>query len=128
MKDLIRMNQLAGIITEGQAKKIMAILNEAEDGGENDKITLSFESSSKSLPWNNIEQAFKTSGLTGEEFFAGAEDEFREKFENKPVSREEYYNFFTNLPSASGKDDLYSMVNWISFTNPKLAGELYGMI
>ena len=28
MKDLIRMNQLAGIITEGQAKKIMAILNE----------------------------------------------------------------------------------------------------
>ena len=31
MKDLIRMNQLAGIITEGQAKKMMAILNEAED-------------------------------------------------------------------------------------------------
>ena len=31
MKDIIRMNQLAGIITEGQAKKMMAILNEAED-------------------------------------------------------------------------------------------------
>jgi histidinol phosphatase-like PHP family hydrolase len=29
MKDLIRMNQLAGIITEGQAKKMMAILNES---------------------------------------------------------------------------------------------------
>jgi hypothetical protein len=28
MKDLIRMNQLAGIITEGQAKKMMEILNE----------------------------------------------------------------------------------------------------
>jgi hypothetical protein len=28
MKDIIRMNQLAGIITEGQAKKIMAVLNE----------------------------------------------------------------------------------------------------
>jgi hypothetical protein len=28
MKDIIRMNQLAGIITEGQARKIMAILNE----------------------------------------------------------------------------------------------------
>jgi hypothetical protein len=128
MKDLIRMNQLAGIITEGQAKKIMAILNEAEDGGENDKITPSFKSSSKSLPWNNIEQAFKKSGLTGEEFFAGAENEFREKFENKPVSREAYYDFFTNLPSASGQDDRYTMVNWISFTNPKLADELYGMI
>jgi hypothetical protein len=30
MKDLIRMNQLAGLITESQAKKMMAVLNEAE--------------------------------------------------------------------------------------------------
>jgi hypothetical protein len=30
MKDIIRMNQLAGIITEGQAKKMMTILNEEE--------------------------------------------------------------------------------------------------
>lgn len=30
MKDIIRMNQLAGIITEGQARKMMAILNENE--------------------------------------------------------------------------------------------------
>jgi hypothetical protein len=29
MKDLIRMNQLAGTITEGQARKMMAVLNEA---------------------------------------------------------------------------------------------------
>ena len=38
MKDLIRMNQLAGIITEGQAKKMMAILNEAEDFKEGDMV------------------------------------------------------------------------------------------
>jgi hypothetical protein len=31
MKDLIRMNQLAGIITEGQANKMMQILNEEND-------------------------------------------------------------------------------------------------
>ena len=30
MKDLIRMNQLAGVITEGQARKMMKILNEDE--------------------------------------------------------------------------------------------------
>ncbi len=30
MKDIIRMNQLAGIITEGQARKMMQILNENE--------------------------------------------------------------------------------------------------
>jgi hypothetical protein len=28
MKDIIRMNQLAGIITEGQAKKMLEVLNE----------------------------------------------------------------------------------------------------
>jgi hypothetical protein len=31
MKDLIRMNQLAGIITESQANKMMQILNEEND-------------------------------------------------------------------------------------------------
>jgi hypothetical protein len=30
MKDIIRMNQLAGILTEGQARKMMQILNENE--------------------------------------------------------------------------------------------------
>jgi hypothetical protein len=30
MKDIIRMNQLAGIITEGQAKKMMEVLGEAD--------------------------------------------------------------------------------------------------
>ena len=32
MKDIIRMNQLAGIITESQAKKMMAVLNEITVG------------------------------------------------------------------------------------------------
>ena len=31
MKDLIRMQQLAGIITEGQARKMMVILNESKN-------------------------------------------------------------------------------------------------
>lgn len=31
MKDIIRMNQLAGLITEGQARKMMAVLNENLD-------------------------------------------------------------------------------------------------
>jgi hypothetical protein len=31
MKDLIRMNQLAGVITEGQARKISEVLNEVEE-------------------------------------------------------------------------------------------------
>lgn len=35
MKEIIRMNQLAGIITEGQARKMMQILNEGQ--GQQDR-------------------------------------------------------------------------------------------
>ena len=38
MKEIIRMNQLAGIITEGQARKIMEILNEDLKVGDKVKI------------------------------------------------------------------------------------------
>jgi hypothetical protein len=42
MKDLIRMNQLAGIITEGQAKKMLAVLNENEDNALSPKMQKQF--------------------------------------------------------------------------------------
>ena len=38
MKEIIRMNQLAGIITEGQARKMIAILNENFKVGDKVKI------------------------------------------------------------------------------------------
>jgi len=42
MKDLIRMNQLAGIITESQARKMMQILNENEDNALSPKMQKQF--------------------------------------------------------------------------------------
>ena len=95
---------------------------------EKSEIELAFDASPDELPWNTIEQTFEESGLTGEEFFAGVEDEFREKFEGKPVNKKEYFEFFINLPTAFGDDDLYTMVNWIDFTNPTLATKLYNTI
>ena len=100
-------------------------LNEDEEESE---IKKAWNASPDELPWNTIEQTFEESGLTGEEFFAGVEDEFREKFEGKPVSKKEYFEFFINLPTAFGDDDLYTMVNWIDFTNPTLATKLYNSI
>ena len=100
-------------------------LNEDEEESE---IKKAWNASPDELPWNTIEQTFEESGLTGEEFFAGVEDEFREKFEGKPVSKKEYFEFFINLPTALGDDDLYTMVNWIDFTNPTLATKLYNTI
>ena len=100
-------------------------LNENEEESE---IKKAWNASPDVLPFETIEQAFEESGLSGEEFFAGVEDEFREKFEGKPVSKKEYFEFFTNLPTALGDDDLYTMVNWIDFTNPTLATKLYNSI
>jgi hypothetical protein len=103
-------------------------LNENLEQAEENAIEVAFQSSSKMVPWNVIEKTYTESGLTGEEFFADVEDEFRSKFENKPVNRDEYYKFFTEQPNVGGQDDLYTMVNWINFTNPKLADKLYNMI
>ena len=100
-------------------------LNENEEESE---IKKAWNASPDVLPFETIEQAFEESGLSGEEFFAGVEDEFREKFEGKPVSKKEYFEFFINLPTALGDDDLYTMVNWIDFTNPTLADKLYNTI
>jgi hypothetical protein len=104
-------------------QKLAGVLNENES-----PIEKAFNASPDELPWNTIEQAFKESGLSGEEFFAGVEDEFREKFEGKPVNKKEYFEFFTNLPTNFGNDDLYTMVNWIDFTDKDLSGKLYNTI
>ena len=38
MKEIIRMNQLAGLITEGQARKMMQVLNEGTESTDNVKL------------------------------------------------------------------------------------------
>ena len=43
MKDIIRINQLAGIITEGQACKMLEILNENEEKEQNDSFEKEFK-------------------------------------------------------------------------------------
>jgi hypothetical protein len=65
MKDIIRMNQLAGIITEGQARKMMQVLNE-EDSPKNKNFTpkegtdiLSFLKSNKQELLNKLATKFE---------------------------------------------------------------------
>ena len=55
MKDLIRMNQLAGIITEGQARKMMQVLNENEEGTD----ILSFLKANKQELLSKIAKEFR---------------------------------------------------------------------
>ena len=49
MKDIIRMNQLAGIITEGQARKMLEVLNKEETLPTRQEIFDDFESMAKDL-------------------------------------------------------------------------------
>ena len=72
MKDIIRMNQLAGLITEGQAKKMIAILNENKKKEQDN----SFEKEFKYLKISP--EKFKTGDL-----FLRAPEEGGEFFDHK---------------------------------------------
>ena len=116
-EDFKRMQYLAGILGE-------SLLNE-EDMYE--EIESAFQKTPNTLPWNVIENTYQESGLSGEEFFTDYEDEFKSQFEGKPVSRDEYYKFYTER-ATGGQDDLFTMINWINFTNPELADQLFSKI
>jgi len=106
-EEISRMQKLAGIIIE----------NEIEG---NDNIQNVYNSSPEIILWNVIEKTYQESGLTGEEFFADFEDEFRNQFEGKPVSKEAYFNFYADR-STGGQDDKYIKANWINLTDNNLA-------
>lgn len=115
LNEIKRMQQLAGLLKE----------NEMMDNNEfQDELQDEFDAAPKVLPWDTIEKAYQESGLTGEEFFADYEDEFRSQFEGKPVGKEAYFKFY-NDRATGGRDDRYTMVNWIGFTNDTLAQKLY---
>ena len=125
-EQFLHMQKLVGLITETQYKQKMQMLNESED--EEDELTLAYTNSPKMLPWDVIEKAYQESGLSGEEFFSGHEVEFINQFGGKPISKEAYFNFYANMPEFGGQDDKYTMVNWIGFSDPELADELYSKI
>jgi hypothetical protein len=114
INEIKRMQQLAGLIKENEMMG-------------NDELQDAFDAAPKVLPWGAIEKVYQESGLTGEEFFADYEDEFRSQFEGKPVSKEAYLNFYADR-ATGGQDDKYTMVNWIGFTNDALAQKLYNQI
>lgn len=126
-ESFLHMQKLAGLITETQYKQK---LKEASFEYEDDELTLAYNNAPKTLPWDAIEKAYQESGLSGEEFFAGYETEFRKQFEGKPVSKEAYFKFYEDR-ATGGQDDRYAMFNWISFSNPedsKLVRRLSDMI
>jgi hypothetical protein len=106
MKDIIRMNQLAGIITEGQARKMMAILN--EDNYNDYDLNTEFKKSPDQAPYNdvlNIIDSYEDENIL---------NDFKAEFpKGKPISKKDYSDFAIKLI-----DDMSEVgsvqANWIS--------------
>ena len=90
-----------------------------EDESDEDELMLAYNRSPKMVSWDTIEKEYQESGLTGEEFFADYENEFRNQFEGKPVSKEAYFNFYADR-ATGGQDDRHAMEDWIDLTNQEL--------
>jgi hypothetical protein len=112
-----RFQELAGI------KKLNEIKVQPPDTGISD-IELAFEQAPNMISWDELENHYMESGLTGGEYFGDFEDEFRVQFEGKPVSKKEYLKFYSDR-AMGNQDTPYAMVNWVSMFNPELAAELY---
>lgn len=96
MKDIIRMNQLAGIITEGQARKMIAILNEKvgylsqdiddliQKGLQADRIIKAQNQNKKAIetPWNKLDQDFSDSDSVNFGKFEVDIDQFKQASKN----------------------------------------------
>ena len=96
MKEIIRMNQLAGIITECQARKMMAILNEEvgylsqdiddliQKGLQADRTIKAQNQNKKAIetPWNELDQDFSDSDSVNFGKFEVDIDQFKQASKN----------------------------------------------
>ena len=96
MKEIIRMNQLAGIITEGQARKMMVILNEEvgylsqdiddliQKGLQADRTIKAQNQNKKAIetPWNELDQDFSDSDSVNFGKFEVDIDQFKQASKN----------------------------------------------
>lgn len=120
-----RFQELAGIkpLNENQYLDDRGVSSEFYTD-EPSEIEVAFEQAPNMISWDELENHYMESGLTGEEYFGDFEDEFRAQFEGKPVSKKEYIKFYSDR-ATGGQDTPYAMVGWIEMFNPELAIELY---
>lgn len=120
-----RFQELAGIkkLNENQYLDDRGVSSEFYTD-EPSEIEVAFEQAPNMISWDELENHYMESGLTGGEYFGDFEDEFRAQFEGKPVSKKEYLKFYSDR-AMGNQDTPYAMVNWVSMFNPELAAELY---
>jgi hypothetical protein len=104
MKDIIRMNQLAGTITESQAKRMMQILNEA---GSSKPITLTplqkkeFLSAIRDLKRaEDLEYALEEAGNVLANILTNGKAEYIEDVEDFGYDPDEVENYAMDLASS----------------------------
>jgi hypothetical protein len=102
MKDIIRMNQLAGLITEGQAKKMLEVLNR-----DSKPISLTpeqkkeFKSAIKDLSrMEDLEYALGEAGNLLANILTNGEAEFIEDIENFGYDADEVEQYAMELAQS----------------------------
>jgi len=110
-QEQLRMQMLAGIITESQYK---AKLN------ENDEYSLvkqEFETSPNKASYNQVLDVINGFEGAGDE--EKIKDDFITRFSNSPsLSKEEYMDFLQRY--SEGGDEVYHQMNWVSIFDPSI--------
>jgi hypothetical protein len=110
-QEQLRMQMLAGIITEGQYKVKL---------NENDEYSLvkqEFETSPNKASYNQVLDVINGFEGAGDE--EKIKDDFITRFSNSPsLSKEEYMDFLQRY--SEGGDEVYHQMNWVSIFDPSI--------
>jgi hypothetical protein len=113
-KEFLKMQKLAGLITEGQFQKK---LNEMyDDDNEEDYVEKAFKASPN---MHSYEDVLKMVEEFREHGYDDIPDSFIATFpKGKPVSKKDYYEWASKR-EETGDAYMYIMANWISISDPK---------
>lgn len=116
MKDIIRMNQLAGVITEGQARKMMEVLEEAP---------LDFDLADKIASGE-----YQRPGPPALDPTTSKKIEIINKFTSKPFGYEDTIDLFNNLGPITPKElqSIENKLNNIDFEIENYAMSLVNLV
>jgi len=107
MKDIIRMNQLAGLITEGQAKKMMKVLNENNTNLLEKYVNIL---SKQVIQPNMFKNNFR---IWEPALFYDYDEAVKNKMiETNKISKEEFNKLHNELNSESNYPFNYFVRNW----------------
>jgi hypothetical protein len=111
-KEFLKMQKLAGLITESQLQKK---LNEMYDDDKENYVEKAFNTSPN---MHSYEDVLKMTEKFREQGYDDIADSFISTFpKGKPVSKKDYYKWAET--GETGDEYMYIMANWVSISDPE---------